>query len=252
MPTTDANKFDSDASAAPTSEADTPRAWWFAERSQEFRTFRQYEETLVYLRGILEKQHFDGVFGFSQGAACAAILAALCENPQLDPVFAKPSEDPNVTWPPPPFKFAILSAGFFPLDPRTSAYFETPLKTPTLHVLGRADTIVGEERSVPLTKVFHDARVEWHDGGQFARAPGPTLVWIKASLADPTALAGHHTPSKASWRRFFQSYMEAFDENGGGLEAALALPSPSAGSAADTPSASGTTTPTATEAPNKL
>lgn len=134
MPTTDANKFDSDASAAPTSEADTPRAWWFAERSQEFRTFRQYEETLVYLRGILEKQHFDGVFGFSQGAACAAILAALCENPQLDPVFAKPSEDPNVTWPPPPFKFAILSAGFFPLDPRTSAYFETPLKTPTLHV----------------------------------------------------------------------------------------------------------------------
>lgn len=184
MPTTDANKFDSDASAAPTSEADTPRAWWFAERSQEFRTFRQYEETLVYLRGILEKQHFDGVFGFSQGAACAAILAALCENPQLDPVFAKPSEDPNVTWPPPPFKFAILSAGFFPLDPRTSAYFETPLKTPTLHVLGRADTIVGEERSVPLTKVFHDARVEWHDGGESPRAPGLAQVWIKSSLAD--------------------------------------------------------------------
>lgn len=166
MPTTDANKFDSDASAAPTSEADTPRAWWFAERSESFRTFKQYEETLVYLRGILEKQQFDGIFGFSQGAACAAILTALCENPQLDPVFAKPSEDPNVTWPPPPFKFAILSAGFFPLDPRTAALFDKPLSTPTLHVLGRADTIVGEERSVPLTKVFDDARVEWHDGGE--------------------------------------------------------------------------------------
>ncbi|KAG0666157.1 hypothetical protein C6P46_005508 [Rhodotorula mucilaginosa] len=221
MPTTDANKFDSDASAAPTSEADTPRAWWFAERAPSdghFRKFKQFDETLEYLRDILEKQHFDGVFGFSQGAACAAILAALCENPQLDPVFARPSQDPNVAWPPAPLKFAILSAGFFPLDPRTAAYFDTPLKTPTLHVLGRADTIVGEDRSVPLTKVFDDSRVEWHDGG-------------------------HHTPSKASWRRFFQAYIEAFDENGGGSDAALALPSPTAGPNADTPDASGTSTP---------
>lgn len=54
---------------------------------------------------------------------------------------------------------------------------------------------------------------------------------------------GHHTPSKASWRRFFQAYIEAFDENGGGSEAALALTSPSAGGAADTPTASGTSTP---------
>jgi len=47
-------------------------------------------------------------------------------------------------------------------------------------------------------------------------------------------LAGHHTPSKASWRRFFQAYFEAFGEGGGGAEAAAALASPSAGGA-DTP-----------------
>lgn len=202
MPTTDANKFDSDASAAPTSEADTPRAWWFAERAPSdghFRKFKQFDETLEYLRDILEKQHFDGVFGFSQGAACAAILAALCENPQLDPVFARPSQDPNVTWPPAPLKFAILSAGFFPLDPRTAAYFDTPLKTPTLHVLGRADTIVGEDRSVPLTKVFDDSRVEWHDGGQSPRQlrdrrpevpPDEKLTLARVSRRTPHALQG--------------------------------------------------------------
>ncbi|BGP12781.1 hypothetical protein JCM10213_007295 [Rhodosporidiobolus nylandii] len=206
----DNNKFDSDASAAPTSEADTPRAWWFGKPAADgqYRTFSKYEETLQYLRDILEKQGpFDGVFGFSQGAACAAILTALCENPSLDPVFAAAAPEGSSNWPPKPFKFAILSAGFFPLDPRTSAYFETKPKTPTLHVLGRGDTIVGEERSVPLTKAFENARVEWHDGG-------------------------HHTPSKASWRNFLKLYIQAFSETGEGAEQANALPSPSAGEGA--------------------
>lgn len=220
------NKFDSDASAAPTSEADTPRAWWFAESQDgKYRKFTKFDETLHYLRGILEKSGpFDGVFGFSQGAACAAMLAALCENPSLDPIFAEPSSDSNVQWPPKPFQFAILSAGFFPLDPRTSAYFDTKPKTPTLHILGKvrpaelhtidkcggltADSPLRRatpslakvrfraspdlvrlfpcthsacwtERSVPLTEAFDGARVEWHEGG-------------------------HHTPSKASWRKFIQ------------------------------------------------
>ncbi|GAA6001825.1 hypothetical protein JCM10207_002337 [Rhodosporidiobolus poonsookiae] len=204
------DKFDSDASSAPTNAADTPRAWWFAETSSDghYRKFLKFDETLRNLRDILEKQGpFDGVFGFSQGAAAGAILAALCENPQLDPIFAAPPADSSVAWPHPPLKFAILSAGFFPLDPKVSAYFDTKLKTPSLHVLGRGDTIVGEERSVPLTQRFENARVEWHDGG-------------------------HHTPSKASWRRFFQAYIEAFGKANGAEEAA-ALPSPSEGAVDD-------------------
>ncbi|GAA5980279.1 hypothetical protein JCM11641_005527 [Rhodosporidiobolus odoratus] len=205
------NKFDSDASSAPASDADTPRAWWFAEPSTgdgHYRKFRDFDATLRYLRDILEKQGpFDGVFGFSQGGAAAAILAALVENPTLDPIFAAPSSDSSVQWPPKPFKFAILSAGFFPLDPQTSAYFTSKPTTPTLHVLGKGDTIVGEDRSIPLTQAFADARVEWHDGG-------------------------HHTPSKASWRRFFVDYIKAFSENGGGAEAAKTLPSPSGEGAA--------------------
>ncbi|GAA5834201.1 hypothetical protein JCM9279_004244 [Rhodotorula babjevae] len=218
MPTGDSsdfkNKYDSDAAAAPTSDADTPRAWWFAESREDgqYRKFIKFEETLVYLRHVLETEGpFDAVFGFSQGAACGAILTALVEQPSLDPIFAVPSQNPDVKWPPKPFSFAVLSAGFYPLDPRANACFKTGTKpkTPTLHVLGRGDTIVGEERSVPLTEAFEGARVEWHDGG-------------------------HHTPSKASWRRFFQAYFEAFGEGGGGAEAAAALPSPSAGGA-DTP-----------------
>ncbi|GAA6032756.1 hypothetical protein JCM8097_000776 [Rhodosporidiobolus ruineniae] len=198
------DKFDSDVSA------DTPRAWWFGKTDPSdghYRKFDKFDETLHYLRNILETQGpFDGVLGFSQGAACGAILTALLENPSLDPVFAASAQDASVAWPHPPLKFAILSAGFFPLDPKTSAYFDKKPKTPTLHILGRGDTIVGEERSVPLTQAFEDARVEWHDGG-------------------------HHTPSKASWRNFIKAYIACFAEGGAGVEGAKALPSPSAGEA---------------------
>lgn len=146
------DKFDSTASAAPTSAADTPRAWWFAETAEDgtsdFSRFRGFDVTLVYLRELMEKHApIQGILGFSQGAASAAILAALVENPQLDPVFSAPPKDENTPWPPKPFDFAILSAGFLPLDPKVKAYFDVKPKTPTLHVLGRADTIVGEGES---------------------------------------------------------------------------------------------------------
>ncbi|GAA5921878.1 hypothetical protein JCM1841_000960 [Sporobolomyces salmonicolor] len=206
------DKFDSTASAAPTSAADTPRAWWFAETAEDgtsdFSRFRGFDVTLVYLRELMEKHApIQGILGFSQGAASAAILAALVENPQLDPVFSAPPKDENTPWPPKPFDFAILSAGFLPLDPKVKAYFDVKPKTPTLHVLGRADTIVGEERSIPLTHAFVNARVEWHDGG-------------------------HHTPNKASWRQFFKAYIEAFGDEGKGAEGVVDIPSPMSGPAA--------------------
>ena len=151
MPTTSSedfkDKFDSSANANSTAPEDTPRAWWFGKPSAEdgqMREYSKFDATVVYLRELMEKHQPDAVWGFSQGATAAAILTALVENPSLDPVFAAAPKDSSIPWPPKPFKFAILSAGFFPLDPRTTAYFATKPKTPTLHVLGRGDTIVGE------------------------------------------------------------------------------------------------------------
>lgn len=39
--------------------------------------------------------------------------------------------------------------------------------------------------------------------------------------------AGHHTPSKGSWRSFFKAYMELFGDGGEGAAGIAALPSPS-------------------------
>lgn len=140
------------------------------------------------MRKVLEEQGpFDGVWGFSQGAAMAAMVASLVERPSLHPVFAAPGKD----WPPAPFKFAIIGSGFLPMDPRCAPWFSPKVETPSLHILGRADTIVGEgesgldldlgseeklimgfrsaDRSMALVNAFVDPRVERHDGG--------ALVW---------------------------------------------------------------------------
>ncbi|SGY34371.1 BQ5605_C002g01621 [Microbotryum silenes-dioicae] len=232
MPTNSSADFDSSATSNSDSPETTPRCWWYAEEKEGYRHFAKMDETLEYLREfIITQGPFDGCWGFSQGkttlgswaeqqnislmlitlpagAACAAILTALVENPSLHPIFAR--DGPN--WPPAPFKFSILSAGFMPQDPTMAKLFDKPLHTPTVHVLGRADTIVSNDRSTPLAEAFVDARVEWHEGG-------------------------HHTPSKASWRHFFKHYLELFGLDGPGKEGIDSLPSPSFGTS------SGTATP---------
>jgi hypothetical protein len=72
---------------------------------------------------------------------------------------------------------AIFCGGFATADPSLLHFY--PLSLPTLHVLGRGDTIVTEERSQTLIRRCQDARVEQHDGG-------------------------HFIPSKATWRHFFK------------------------------------------------
>jgi len=144
MPTVSAADFDSSATAASGAPEDLPRGWWFADREDGFTKFRGVEPTLEYLRQIItEKGPFQGVWGFSQGGACAAMVASLMADPSLHPVFAAPG--PN--WPPPPLQFAVIVGGFLPLDPTCKAMFDTKVPTPSLHVLGRGDTIVGQGRS---------------------------------------------------------------------------------------------------------
>ncbi|KAH8103256.1 serine hydrolase-domain-containing protein [Cristinia sonorae] len=132
----------------------------------------------------------------------AAFLAALLERPHIRPEFLVNGETPH-----PPLRFCVAVAGFRPRGPDGDAVFATPFLTPTLHVLGKNDIIVVEERSKTLLDVSENKRVEWHDGG-------------------------HFVPSKASWRTFFREYLR----NPTG-----SVPSP--GSAAGSQPASGAATP---------
>ncbi|KAL7420259.1 Family of serine hydrolases 3 [Cryptotrichosporon argae] len=207
--------FDSTATtdaAAQTAET-TPRAWWLTNADRT--VYRKFDETLAYIHDFMARNGpFDGVMGFSQGACMAAILCALLEKPGALSAF--PSEPAFA-----PFKFAIIVGGFLPTPavPNLDHLWPLPARLPTLHVVGRNDTLITEERSRTLIDKCENVRRELHDGG-------------------------HFTPSKASWRHFFNAYIASFAEGG---SQGKDIPSPSAPSQAN--SAISTAAPTPVPSP---
>ncbi|KDR75531.1 hypothetical protein GALMADRAFT_248001 [Galerina marginata CBS 339.88] len=134
------------------------RAWWKANRERTLAAGLQ--DSIMLIRELLREQTFAGVFGFSQGAAFAAVLSALLERPHLYPPFLVDGKPPH-----PPFQFCVAVSGFKLRDPFCDPIFTPGYSTPTLHVLGKTDVVVVEERSRELIKVSANARVEEHDGG---------------------------------------------------------------------------------------
>ncbi|KAI0656047.1 serine hydrolase FSH [Cubamyces menziesii] len=177
-----------------------PRGWWNVDAARTKTV--GLEDSIMLIREYLLKDTYEGIFGFSQGAAMAALMAALLEKPEVFPPFLVDGKAPH-----PPFKFCIAAAGFRPKSPLCDSIFLPSYSTPTLHILGRTDVIVVEERSKTLVDVSSNKRVEWHDGG-------------------------HFVPSKANWRNFLKAYLK--DPTGD-------VPSPSTTSASQP--ASGTATP---------
>jgi pimeloyl-ACP methyl ester carboxylesterase len=95
-----------------------------------------FDESLDLLRSVLHLQGpFDGVLGFSQGAAMAAQLLA-----------AEPAR----------LRFGILIAGFLPFDERLSANVQSaaPLPQNVMSVHGSADALVSRDRALALHGCF--------------------------------------------------------------------------------------------------
>ncbi|KAK0457318.1 FSH1-domain-containing protein [Desarmillaria tabescens] len=178
-----------------------PRRWYDVYR--DLTRAIGLEESLMILRDILKQRKFDGVFGFSQGAAIAAFLSALLEKPQSYPPFLVDGKSPH-----PPFQFCVCIAGYRITDPLADLVFNPTYTTLTLHVIGKNDIVVLEEWTKVLLGVSANKRVEEHDGG-------------------------HFIPSKTSWRKFLVAYL--LDPRGD-------IPSPGRGSVSSTPN-SGRATP---------
>ncbi|XP_030041803.1 esterase OVCA2 [Microcaecilia unicolor] len=154
------------AREAPTEELDPqpeePRGWWFS--NSQLQTFDALEETdssqgledtLALLdRVFAEQGPFDGVLGFSQGAALGAILCAL-----------KSQEDHRF-----PFHFAILVAGFKSRSAEHQGYYQDTIKVPTLHVFGEMDRVIPGPMSQELLSCFREPVVLTHQGGHFLPA----------------------------------------------------------------------------------
>lgn len=190
-------------------EADRPRAWWFAKDQPGKEGEKRYEgleETWALLKDTLEKEKYDVVLGFSQGAALAGALASRLTLPES-----------GINHP--PFKLAILVSGFAMSDTKVPCFLQGKGESPaeTLHIIGKGDTIVSMERCQSLIDKFEDPVIEFHEGG-------------------------HFVPSKANFRRYFKALFEGLDSSEGDWRE-VTRPSASASSGASTPLDSGRSTP---------
>ncbi|XP_019747473.1 esterase OVCA2 [Hippocampus comes] len=139
------------------------RGWWFSDPAARTFSAQQrcdesagLDESVAALRrAVRDDGPFDGVLGFSQGAALVAMLCALQES-QAEPDFG--------------FRFAILVAGFRSACAEHLRFYSAPLQMPSMHVFGLADGVIPADMSRDLLPVFRDPHVLTHPGGHFVPA----------------------------------------------------------------------------------
>ncbi len=144
--------------------------WWH-------EGFSGWEQTRDWITGQLSAgPRVDGLFGFSQGAALAGLLAALRESPQ-----APRGLD---------FGFVIMVGGFTSFLPQHAGLFPRPLTIPSVHVTGRSDGIVPRSDSLELAGRFTDPLVLEHSGGHVIPGDRTVAEPIARFLAGFASTAG--------------------------------------------------------------
>lgn len=176
-------------------------------KEEEEAIYTGLEASLSLIADVIKTAGpFDGVIGFSQGAALAAMLASLLEGPERKRAFDTTAGGgmgypacflTNTTTAArgddgegegerggggggmiqPPLKFAVCYSGFrAPPGRRYGAFYEPRIQTPILHVLGQVDVVVEEARARELVGVCEGGgRVVVHPGGHFVPSQRPWL-----------------------------------------------------------------------------
>lgn len=129
---------------------------WF--QSESFESLNDgLEKSLDFIASVLETSGpFDGIIGFSQGAALAVMVAAILEDDRRAE-FDRLVAEGGVPYPTsltngghPPLKFVVAISGYKASDPAYRAFYEPPILTPSLHYIGGMDTVVDEATSMRL------------------------------------------------------------------------------------------------------
>ncbi|KAK0136176.1 Esterase OVCA2 [Merluccius polli] len=139
------------------------RGWWFSDSQARSFSAQQrcldslgLDESVAAVRdAVKELGPFDGVLGFSQGAALVAMLCSL----------HRQRSEPHLA-----FRFAILVAGFRSACEGHQGFYDSPLSIPSLHVFGLDDRVISDTMSRELLPTFLDPQVMTHPGGHFVPA----------------------------------------------------------------------------------
>jgi predicted esterase len=153
-------------------------AWWRRKGEGEPYTYEGLDLGLGKIAEVLKAEGpFDGVIGFSQGGACAGMVAGLLEPGRREAFEAKYAEG-GMKFPESfegdvhaPLKFAVSYSGFAARGKNPyHAFYEPKIKTKMLHFLGTQDVVVEEARSLALVEACEhrdDKYVVYHPGGHF-------------------------------------------------------------------------------------
>uniref|UniRef100_A0ACD5YJQ3 Uncharacterized protein n=1 Tax=Avena sativa TaxID=4498 RepID=A0ACD5YJQ3_AVESA len=158
---------------SPNTSCHTEQEWKIADGPFDPLQYKQQaeglEESYTYLENtIAQNGNFDGILGFSQGAAMAALLCRLQQ---------QTSGSPN-------FRFGIFFSGY----PAPVGYFDSePIRLPSLHCFGGGeghDRQITSRASTELAGMFEEDRrtIVEHDMGHIVPARPPYIDRIKEFL----------------------------------------------------------------------
>ncbi len=123
--------------------------WWNATLDEEQNTwnYQNCDESLEYLYSVWKEDEFDGIIGFSQGAAMSALLAAMLK------------KDNAMRIP----KFIICISGIKVRDPRFVPYYKAISDLPSAHIFGQHDPV--KILTNKLVKCFDSPVILTHERG---------------------------------------------------------------------------------------
>ena len=123
--------------------------WWNATLDEEQNTwhYENCDESLEYLDSVWKEDEFDGIIGFSQGAAISALFAARLK------------KENAVRIP----KFIICISGIKVRDARFDPYYEAISDLPNLHIFGQHDPV--KILTNKLVKCFDSPVILTHERG---------------------------------------------------------------------------------------
>ncbi|KAK6369731.1 Family of serine hydrolases 3 [Exophiala oligosperma] len=172
--------------------------WWRRSDTSDPPEYVRLEDGLETIAKVLETEGpFDGVIGFSQGAAMATMVASLLEGESRKKAFeqARSKSPLAIPYPMsferlnhPPLKFGAAYCGFRAPGERYRGFYEAPhVQTPFIHFIGSLDSVVEEARTqalVDATGGEGKTQVIMHPGGHFVPSGKQYLDTIAAFIRE--------------------------------------------------------------------
>ncbi|KAG5317621.1 OVCA2 Esterase, partial [Pseudoatta argentina] len=132
--------------------------WWFNTEDHVFKATVPsnlcvgFKDSVAVIEKVLSEQGpFDGILGFSQGAAFVSILCAMKKKKILQIKF----------------DFVIMISGFKSLCAPHAKYYDEEIDMPSLHIYGENDQVIPTVMAEQISCLFSNKKELRHKGGHY-------------------------------------------------------------------------------------